>query len=230
MLVAEMILFPGAVFSWVFYLLLVGFLSVLAYTDVKWIWIPKKGTVTLLALGLLLNLARGTWLGLVDEPKTVWMLPAGAAWGWLDGLLFSLAGFGLALVLFFGLFLFGMAGGGDVKLIAALGAWVGLLNILWILLGTMVVMLLFAIADLVRRIIRRGPSKALFSFKRTQPQGKDGKPLPVGAQRRKNLVAYALPVAIATAILVLVWNRTQLLGVEPTRLPTESTQAATAPQ
>jgi prepilin peptidase CpaA len=230
MLVAQTILFPGALFGWIFYIVLVAFLSVLAYTDVKWIWIPKKGTVALLVVGLLLNLGRGTWLGLTNESDSVWLLPPGAAWGWLDGLLFALAGFGLALVLFFGLFLFGMAGGGDVKLVAALGAWVGPLNILWILLGTMAVMLIFAIADLVRRIIRRGPAKALFSFKRTQPHGKDGKPLPAGAQRRKNLVAYALPVAISTAILVLVWNRTQLLGIEPARLPTESTQAATAPQ
>jgi Flp pilus assembly protein protease CpaA len=230
MLVAQTIVFPGAVFSWVFYLLLVGFLSVLAYTDVRWIWIPKKGTVALLIVGLLLNLARGTWLGLTNETDSVWWLPAGPAWGWLDGLLFGLAGFGLALALFFGLYFFGMAAGGDLKLVAALGAWVGPTNILWILLGTVVVMALLAFADLVRRVIRRGPQKAIFSLKSQPPRGKDGKPLPVGAQRRKSLVAYALPIAITTAVLVLLWNKEQLLGVKAETHTTDSTQAATAPQ
>ena len=245
MLVAQTIVFPkttpGDVFCWVFYLLLVGFLSVLAYTDVKWIWIPKKGTVALLVVGLLLNLARGTWLGLTNETNSVWMLPAGGAWGWLDGLLFSLAGFGLALVLFLGLYFFGMAGGGDLKLVAALGAWVGPTNILWILLGTVVVMLLLAAADLVRRVIRRGPQRALFSLKSGQPQAKprfdkDGQIIrddagrPVGLQRRKSLVAYALPIAITTAVLMLLWNSEQLLGVKTTPRPIDATQTATAPQ
>jgi prepilin peptidase CpaA len=44
----------------------------------------------------------------------------------LPGLLDGLAGLGLGLLLFLGLYLLGGMGGGDVKASAALGAWLGL--------------------------------------------------------------------------------------------------------
>lgn len=47
----------------------------------------------------------------------------------LDGLLFSLSGLGLGLALMFLPFFLGVMGAGDVKLLAAVGAWLGALEV-----------------------------------------------------------------------------------------------------
>jgi prepilin peptidase CpaA len=57
------------------------------------------------------------------------------AGGW-EGLLGSLAGWGLGLVLFLPLFALRGLGGGDVKLLAALGAWLGPGQTVWLALFT----------------------------------------------------------------------------------------------
>ena len=56
---------------------------------------------------------------------------AGHAWlNGIDGFLFSLTGFGLGLGLFFFIYLAGGLGAGDVKLMAAIGAFVGVYGLL----------------------------------------------------------------------------------------------------
>ena len=56
---------------------------------------------------------------------------AGHAWlNGVDGLLFSLAGLGTGLGLFFFFYLAGGIGAGDVKLLAAIGAFVGVYGVL----------------------------------------------------------------------------------------------------
>ena len=54
------------------------------------------------------------------------------ATGGLDALLWSAAGFGLGLVLFLPLFALRAMGGGDVKLLAAFGAWLGPALVCWV--------------------------------------------------------------------------------------------------
>jgi len=56
-------------------------------------------------------------------------------WGW-GGLLTSVAGWGVGLVLFLPLFALRGLGGGDVKLVAALGAWLGPGQTVWLALFT----------------------------------------------------------------------------------------------
>src|SRR5215471_13102965 len=119
--------FPNPVFGWIFYGLLIGFLVVSAYSDLRRFTIPKQVTLAMLGVGLLFNIVRGAWLGAVladaGAESGAWDLPAGGGYGALYGFLFALSGFALCFVLFYLLWLFGVAGGGDVKMFAALGAW-----------------------------------------------------------------------------------------------------------
>ncbi len=73
----------------------------------------------LVSVGLILGLALR--LGKTIFPAATFLYPAG---GWLDGLWGFLVGGGLMLVIFY--FSRGGMGGGDVKLAALLGLWLGL--------------------------------------------------------------------------------------------------------
>src|SRR5450759_699561 len=87
----------------------VGIASVAAFTDVRTRRIPNVLTFTAAAAGLGLHVINsGT---------------AGAVW--------SAAGLGLGLLLFLPLFALGGMGAGDVKLMAALGAWLGPQDAAW---------------------------------------------------------------------------------------------------
>jgi prepilin peptidase CpaA len=212
--------FPNPAFGWTFYGVLTAFLVVAAYTDLRAIRIPKWLTLGLLGLGIAFNVARGIWMGSVlpaDAEHPVWQFAKDSpALGALDGLLFSLAGFAVGLALFFLFWLLGMAGGGDVKLIAALGAWVGWKWVLALLLVSLCVLVLLTVFSLVRRLLRRGPQKVIFGSRR--PGVGATKKMPAGTRRRDQLIAYSLPVAIATA-LWLPWHCHEDLHLHLPALP-----------
>lgn len=68
----------------------------------------------------------------------------------LDGLLFGLAGLGLGLAVMLPPYLLGVMGGGDVKLMAAMGAWLGAFGVLQAFLFTAIFGGLYALAVLLR--------------------------------------------------------------------------------
>src|SRR4051812_41152392 len=116
--------FPEPVFGWVYLAALWSLLIAASYLDVRTLTIPKRLSLALLGVGLLLNMVRGAWLAWDGGPT--WLLPGDSPLtGGLDGLLFALAGFAAGFGLFLLLWLGGVCGGGDVKLFAALGAWTG---------------------------------------------------------------------------------------------------------
>src|SRR5436309_15904199 len=132
--------FPDPIFGWVCYLILVALLAVASYFDQRYQLIPKKLTIGLLALGVVFNLVRGAWMGAAGHET--WILAGGSVWlGMLDGLLFALAGFALGFALFFVLWILGACGGGDVKLFAAMAAWLGPQISVMVLLCTIVIVL-----------------------------------------------------------------------------------------
>jgi prepilin peptidase CpaA len=189
--------------------------------------IPKWLSVPTLALGLLFNVVRGGWMGWLDRDN--WLLERGG-WGIgaLDGLLFALAGFAVAFALFFVLWILGTCGGGDVKLCAALGAWVGPLWTLFLLVGTMLCLITFGIARLVWSLFTQGmqaTKKDYYARHGKKPHAKQPREA-VGRQGflvpRKRLVTFSLPVAVATAV-VLMWVCRRDLGL------THSTNANTPP-
>jgi Flp pilus assembly protein protease CpaA len=194
------------VFGWAFYAVLLGFLGVATYTDIGRLKIPNKLTVTMLAVGLVVSLVRGAWLGSVLEQagsdQTVWLFANTPVLGALDGLLCALAGFAASFVVFMLLWLLGVLGGGDVKLMAALGAWVGFtIQMVFLVLGSMIALILLGVVLMVRKLFRRGVQKTVFNVKQGAQAGNLRKTR-AGMKRRDQVLALSLPVAIATGLLL----------------------------
>jgi prepilin peptidase CpaA len=220
--------YPNPVFGWTFYAVLVGFLVVAAYLDVGRLVIPKKVTLAMLAAGVVFSLVRGVWLGsahTAGDPK-VWEFVDSPLTGAGYGLLFPLAGFAVGFAVFCGLWLLGVVGGGDVKLMAALGAWVGPQWIIVLILGSVVVFLVLATVRWVQKFFRRGVQKAVFGFKQNV-HGTGLKKTKAGMQRRDKLIAYSLPVAIATVVLLPLLTPKDL-GL-PAPKPAAAAHASTQP-
>jgi len=148
--------FPDPIFGWTFATVLIGFLAAASYTDYRYLLIPKKLTIPLFFCGFLFNLVRGGWLGSKEAPT--WILTAPGGWvspgmamGALDGFLFALTGFLVCFALFFLLWILGGCRGGDVKLVAAAGAWFGAYYSLFLFLAASIFILLLApVAALLR--------------------------------------------------------------------------------
>lgn len=213
--------FPGPAFGWTYYAVLMAMLAVAAYIDTRTLVIPKWLTLTLFPLGLLFNIARGIALGAAGQE--VWILGGHSAWvGAVDGLLFALAGFVLGFVMFFFLWMLGTCGGGDVKLFAALAAWLGPTLSLGVLAGTLVLLIFVTIVQLIGSVFVRGMSATTrrFSLKQGKRQGKDAPVRP-----RQRLVSYSLPLAVVTAVVVLWVFRVDLRLADPRPASTERVQA-----
>lgn len=133
--------FPDPTFGWVFYLALLACAVAAVVCDLRKQRLPNVLTVSTFGFGLVLNLVRGTWLGVHGEPGPYFGL-TGAFGGLVEGLCFALAGFAVAFALFFVLWQMQACGAGDVKLMAAVGTWVGPLWILYVFAGTILAVLI----------------------------------------------------------------------------------------
>ena len=115
---------------------------------------------------------------------TLSAIPAGILWntwvGGFSGLQMSLGGFAVGFGILFILFATGGGGGGDVKLMGALGAWVGVSTTLTVFFLSSVIILFLLLLNLAIKWIKRS------------------------ADNRKHTVAFAIPVCVATAFLVVV--------------------------
>jgi Flp pilus assembly protein protease CpaA len=196
--------YPDPAFGWTFYAVLFCFLVAATYVDIRSLKIPKKLTLTMLAVGLVFGVVRGAWMGsLLDgRDEAVWLFGSSPVTGALDGLLCALAGFVVCLLVGTALYVLGIHGGGDVKLMAALGAWVGATKQLpMLLLAIMVVYLLLGVVLMLRKVFRRGVQKAVFGVK-PGAAGNNLKKTPAGMYRREQVLTYSLPVAVAAGLLL----------------------------
>src|SRR5262249_33664807 len=76
-----------------------------------------------------MNAIRSGWLA--AENKPLWLFETDAVWlGAVDGFLFALIAFLAVFAAMFGLWVLGLVGGGDVKLLAATAAWLGLSRVM----------------------------------------------------------------------------------------------------
>lgn len=192
--------FPDPYFAWAFYAVLVAFTLLGAYLDLRSAILPKKLTLSLLAVGVVFNIVRGARLGFLGAQLT-W-LQTGNLWlGALDGFLFSLKGFVLTTGLFFVFWVLKLCGGGDVKLFAALGAWIGFNYSLFVMLGSVVVMIVL----LFGRLLYGGLSPMAVQKRLKQSHVIQG-----GPGKGKWKMTYALPVAVSLAVVLLWFYRFDL--------------------
>jgi prepilin peptidase CpaA len=184
-------------------------LLVAAVVDLRRTVVPKWLTLPILGLGVVFNVARGAWLGALEEP--VWALSAnGPFLGALDGLLFALVGFLAGFAIFFVMWILGLCGGGDVKLFAALGAWIGPYYCLWVLAGSMIVLILLSMIRVLYLFFTQGYREAKKAY-----SAKQGKKAQGGMMPRHRLMTYSLPLAVATAAVLLWFFRVELQLADP---------------
>jgi prepilin peptidase CpaA len=220
--------FPHLIFGWTFFAVLVGITAVAAYIDWRRMAIPKWLSVPTLGLGVLFNVVRGAWMAL--EGYKVWFLDPteSLALGALEGFLFALAGFAVGFGLFFLLWILGTCGGGDVKLCAAVGAWLGPLWTLFFLLMTMICLVFLGLARLVFSLFTDGMAATKKNFYASQGKrvggtrgGRQGALVP-----RKRLMTFSLPMCVATALILLIAHRQDLkIGIEFSNTPAIGAQA-----
>ena len=174
---------------WLFVGVVAVFLLTAAALDLRTRRLPNWLTVPMCIAGLIFHTVTAGWLGL------------GTAMGGFA------TGFSILLVLW----LVGGGGGGDVKLMGALGAWLGPLLTLIVFLGSSVVaiggmMVLFLISLMQNGYIQaRGrylvPRKAAASAGAAVA----GDQAMAARRSRSRAMPYAVPVAISSAF-VLVWH------------------------
>jgi prepilin peptidase CpaA len=153
------------------------FTAVAAISDIRTRKIPNKLTVPMCLAGLVYQ------VGFFH----------------LDGLWTALLGFAAGFGTLFVLWMIGTAGGGDVKLMGALGPWLGALltlkvlfvSLIFVTVGTMGVVLLGVLSNGIRRT------------KSQYLKGK-GKTETTSQRQKRRVMAFAAPVALATwALLAL---------------------------
>ncbi len=179
------------------------FTSAAVFSDLRTRRIPNWLTVPSLALALVVHGCHG-----LIVPGCYGLVVHGFH-GRLDGLVFSLLGFAAGFGVLFFLWLTGGGGGGDVKMMAALGAWLGWKLTLAVFLVSAVVTVILATVRMAYRVIARTTPDS----RDTQPSGRrsagqDATALGgEGRGRRGFPVPYAVPVALSTwVVLALAWK------------------------
>lgn len=126
-----------------------------------------------------------------------------------SGLIDAGLGFAVGFGTLFILWLIGGGGGGDTKLMGALSVWLGFQMTLFVLIISTVIVVLMAGGSMVWSTVTGKRSRNT----RQHPDDKQQQSGPrkqkvresVGDKKERRVVAYALPVALATW-LVLLWN------------------------
>jgi len=169
-----------------------GFTLTAAFWDTRFRRIPNKFTVPMFFAGLIFQLAFNGWTG--DGSI------AGA--GLKSSLLAFLAGFGTLFVLW----MIGGGGGGDVKLMGALSVWLGFPLTVKVLAFSTAVVLLSTVGVVIWSVVFHGAKKAKRKYLatgKTEETKAKPKTETVEQKQQRRIMAYAIPVALATWSVVL---------------------------
>jgi len=167
--------------------------------------IPNPLTYTAILLGLTLSV-----LALVLDYAH---FPVAVKWLAAPNVTYSFAGFFICAILGLLGTLVGPVGGGDIKLLAALGAMLGIIEVGSVLIFGLTVALLYAVVNLSLRGLLDKACRVtaiqileLLYLRRINVIKDDSKPLP------KNMIPMALPLAIGLIISQII-NLQSLMGV-----------------
>jgi len=144
--------------------------------------------MALSAVAMVLDLRTRMLPNWLTVPAFVAALVFHGATGGLSGLGTSLAGFAIGFGILLVLWLIGGGGGGDVKLMGAIGAWIGPGLTVIVFLATVVIAVAVVVTVFVWKVIansNRKPAKKS-PDKRSDGKNNNGRPMP-----------YAVPVAFA---------------------------------
>jgi Flp pilus assembly protein protease CpaA len=192
--------FPNEIFGWSFFCLLMLLLCIAARIDFRTARIPKKVSIIIALTGVLANVVRGGYLALAG--CELWLLDSGSVWvGLIDGFLFAVAGLLFAFIVYFGMFVLNCCGGGDVKLGAAIGAWIGAYYTIFLLFAT--------VAALVIWITGKILAGGLPSAKKMRERAKRERQSPY------KRVTFAFSATLATAAVMLWFFRYDLQIASP---------------
>ena len=177
-----------------FVIFVAAFTLVAAVLDWRTKRCPNVLTVPAFALALVFHLVTG-WF------------EAGAL-GAGKGLLFSLAGFATGFGVLFVLWIIAGGGGGDVKLMGAVGAWLGAQHTIYVfIIGTMVVVIGTA-CMLAWRSINYGYGKTRERFltpldeSQKKKLGQSTAAAQTDARIRRRLMPFAVSIAVATWLVL----------------------------
>ena len=121
----------------------------------------------------------------------------------MDGLWTSLLGFAAGFGILFVLWMIATAGGGDVKLMAALGTWLGWLTTLKVLFCSLIFVTTGTIGIVLVGLLSRGLRRTKDQYL-TKNKNDNGKGESTEQRQKRRVMAFAVPVALATwSILAL---------------------------
>lgn len=167
-----------------------------AFTDLRSRRIPNQLTVSAFALGLVYQLVFNGLAGLGDA------------------MLGFLIGFGLLFVLW----MVGGGGGGDVKLMGGLSVWLGFRLTLYVLVASTLAVIFGTAGVLLWSVLTKGARKTKNDLLAT---GKDDgkskkrkrKAETVAERQQRRVMAFAIPVAIATWFVV-AWQLPKIAAAD----------------
>jgi len=178
----------------VFIVALVGYTLATAYTDTFRWKIPNKLTIPFFVLGLVYQTVfwgLGSWNGLLDSH------------GLIDGLM----GFGLGFGMYFVLWIVAGGGGGDVKLMGSLGAWMGFKLTFWLIITSLVMVVIDGIVVTMFKAMTMGMKRFKKQHLATGKVDAKGKPIFAkethSEKRKRRILPFAVPVAMAVWLVML---------------------------
>lgn len=176
----------------------------------------SPGSIVLVAVVSLFTAAAALWdLRYRRIPNKLTLPVFLAGWvyqgvfhGW-SGLGDGALGFALGFGMLFVLWMIGGGGGGDVKLMGALSVWLGFHLTLLVVIVSTVLVLLGTLGHMVWSLfnggLRKAAQKHLATGKEAPKKGRKPQPETVEQRQQRRVMAYAIPVALATW-LVLIWK------------------------
>ncbi len=176
---------PEWLHSVVFILGVLLLTGISAYTDTRSRRIPNWLTITALFAGLAYQAVFHQWPGVADAGKA----------------------FAVAFGTFFVLWIIGGGGGGDVKLMGALSVWLGLKLTLYAMVLSMVFVVLGTGAIMAWTVMRHGVKrmkKQYLATGRTDAQGRPVTTESTDQRQNRRVMAFAVPVALATWVIMLL--------------------------